>query len=60
MAGKMPHEHHDQHLCYLVEQGLLKNKPEEYEVLVKNGAYMCKGCGRLAKSPESLCAAQKL
>ncbi|TFG59919.1 MAG: hypothetical protein E4H36_12945 [Spirochaetales bacterium] len=60
MAGKMPHEHHENHLCYLVEQGLLKNKPEEYTALVKSGGYMCKGCGRIAKSADSLCAPQKL
>ena len=60
MAKRMPHERHEEHLCYAVEQGLLKNKPEEYIILVKNGGYVCKGCGRIAKSPDSLCAPQHL
>jgi hypothetical protein len=56
----MPHEGHDHHLCYLVEQGLLKNKPEEFTPLLKKGKYYCTGCGRVAKSADSLCAPEKL
>ncbi len=60
MSKEMPHPGHDKHLCYLVEQGLLKNKPEEYTSLVKEGKYMCAGCGRVAVSPDNLCAPKEL
>ncbi len=60
MADKMPHPGHEQHLCHLVENGLLKNKPEEFIPLVKNGKFMCSGCGRIAASPDNLCAPQEL
>jgi hypothetical protein len=60
MSKNMPHPGHDQHLCHLIEEGLLKNKPEEYIPLVKSGKYMCTGCGRIAVSPENLCAPQKI
>jgi hypothetical protein len=60
MSDAMPHEGHDQHLCYLVEKGMLKNKPEDYKALVKKGKYMCTGCGRIARDPVNLCAPEKL
>jgi hypothetical protein len=56
----MPHEGHENHLCYLIDQGLLKDKPDEFKGLVKKGKFMCTGCGRVAKSPDNLCAPQKI
>jgi hypothetical protein len=29
---------------------------EELKPLVRNGGYICKGCGRVAKNKENLCA----
>ncbi len=60
MSKEMPHPGHDQHLCHLVEEGLLKNKPEEFEPLIRDGAYYCAGCGRVAAGGDSLCAPKKL
>lgn len=60
MAKTMPHQGHEKHLCHLVEKGLLKNKPEEFIPLVKNGNYICTGCGRIAVSPDNICAPKEL
>ena len=60
MAEKMPHEGHEKHLCYLQGKGFIKENVEEYKNMVRNGKYMCKGCGRVAVKPESLCAPEKL
>ena len=58
--AELPHDGHDQHLCYLVEEGLLRSKPEEFTPLVKKGKFYCTGCGRVAKKAENLCAPEKL
>ena len=60
MAEEMPHEGHDKPLCYLVENGILKDNTVEYKKLVKKGKYFCSGCGRTAKDPTSLCAPIKV
>ncbi len=60
MSEAMPHEGHDKHLCTLVEKGVHKDSPAEYAGLVKKGKLMCTGCGRVAKSADSLCAPQKI
>ena len=46
--NEMPHEGHDQHLCALHEEGLLKDNFEEWKRLVSNGQFVCGGCGRVA------------
>lgn len=56
----MPHEGHENHLCALHGDGLLKDKPEEWKKLVSNGQYFCGGCGRVANSSDNLCDPQKL
>ena len=52
---KMPHEGHDQHLCYLQNLGFHTSEPQEYRKLVKDAKYVCKTCGRAAKNKENLC-----
>ena len=58
--NEMPHEGHDQHLCALHEEGLLKDNFGEWKKLVSNGQFVCGGCGRVAKSSDNLCDPQKL
>ena len=57
---EMPHEGHENHLCALHGDGLLKDNPEEWKKLVSNGQYFCGGCGRVANSSDNLCDPQKL
>ena len=57
---KMPHPGHENHLCFLQNSGFLKNSWEDYKELLKEGEYVCKGCGRVAKSGSSLCMPEKL
>jgi hypothetical protein len=58
--AKMPHAGHGKHLCYLNNLGFQISNPKEYKELVKNAAYMCKNCGRVAASEENLCKPEKL
>jgi hypothetical protein len=57
---RMPHPHHEEHLCFLHSTGLLKSNLDEYKKLVKNAMYVCRNCGRLAAEEKNLCAAEKL
>ena len=57
---KMPHPGHENHLCYLQGKGLIKDNPDKFKGMVRNGSYMCKGCGRVAAQAGSLCAPEKL
>jgi hypothetical protein len=56
----MPHSGHERHLCFLHNVGHVKEKLEEYKKLVKDGKYVCKGCGRVAVDEKHLCAPEKL
>ena len=56
----MPHPGHDKHLCYLNNLGFQTSNPEEYKMLVKNGEYLCKACGRVAAKEKNLCKPVKL
>jgi hypothetical protein len=56
----MPHSGHERHLCFLQNIGMVKDKLEEYKKLVKDGKYVCKGCGRVAADEKHLCAPEKL
>ena len=40
--------------------GYLTNNLQEYKRLVKEGRYVCKGCGRVAANERNLCAPEKL
>jgi hypothetical protein len=57
---EMPHEGHENHLCYLHGKGMVKEKMEEWKKLVSNGQFVCGGCGRVANSADNLCKPEKL
>ncbi len=57
---KMPHPGHNKHLCYLNNIGMQLSNPAEYRELVKEAAYMCKVCGRVAAKSANLCKPVKL
>jgi hypothetical protein len=48
---------HDQHLCQLVSK---KAPTDELKALVRDGKFICKGCGRVAASEDNLCAPEAL
>jgi hypothetical protein len=58
--AKMPHPNHEQHLCYLSSTGYLEQVPEAWRELVRKGRYLCRSCGRVAASKESLCLPELL
>ena len=57
---EMPHPGHDRHLCWLTGLGFQVQQSEEYKDLVRDGKFMCKGCGRVAADGSSLCEPEKL
>jgi hypothetical protein len=57
---KMPHTGHEHHMCYLVNIGFHKERPEEYQKLVKEPRYYCLTCGRVAHDEANLCAPRKI
>jgi len=57
---KMPHPEHEQHLCLLQNIGYLKTKLDDYKILVKDGKFICRNCGRVAVSEKNLCNPDKL
>jgi hypothetical protein len=57
---KMPHEKHEQHLCYLQNLGYVQSNLEEYKELVRDAKHVCKNCGRTAAKENSLCKPEKL
>jgi hypothetical protein len=58
--AKMPHEKHEEHLCYLQNLGFVQSNLEEWKALVRNPKFVCKNCGRAAASDKNLCAPDKL
>lgn len=57
---EMPHVKHGQHLCYMENMGILTKYLSQYKQLVKDPQYVCKKCGRAAKSKLNLCKPDKL
>jgi hypothetical protein len=57
---KMPHPYHEEHVCFLQNIGFLKSNMEDYKKLVRDGNYLCKSCGRIAKEEKNLCKPEKL
>lgn len=57
---KMPHAEHDKHLCYLENMGYVKSSLEDYKGLVRDSKFVCRGCGRTARSDKNLCEADEL
>jgi hypothetical protein len=47
-------------LCELVEEGLLRNQPQDYKKLVKKPKYICRRCGRVAHKKRNLCRPEKI
>ena len=58
--AQMPHPGHNKHLCYLNNIGFQLNNPKEYKVLVNNGKFLCKVCGRVAANQKNICISVKL
>lgn len=58
--AKMPHEKHEEHLCYLHNLGFLQTNLEEWKALVRNPKFVCQNCGRAAASDKNLCKPDKL
>ena len=52
---EMPHPGHEEHLCWLINMGFQRQRPDEYKALVREGRYMCEGCGRVAVNKDNLC-----
>ena len=50
----------DKTLCKLVKKDILKKHMKEYQALVSEPEYVCKNCGRVAKSKRSLCGPVRL
>lgn len=57
---KMPHEAHEEHLCYLHNLGYVQLNFDDYKTLVKGPQYVCKNCGRAAANEKNLCKPDKL
>ena len=48
-------ELHDEHLCYIMSQGLHLTDPLAYEALVDEPRYRCGHCNRTANRSSNLC-----
>jgi hypothetical protein len=46
---------HEEHLCYIVSQGLHLSDRPAYEELVAEPRFRCSHCGRTARSRRNLC-----
>ena len=53
-----PHIGHRHHLCSIVESG--SATLDQIKALVKNPKFICRVCGRVAKSEENLCEPKPL
>ena len=42
-------------LCELEEDGFIEKDLKAYKKLVRNGKYVCRSCGRVARKQGSLC-----
>lgn len=50
----LPHIGHGGHICHLVEYG--EATLTEIKNLVRDGRWICRTCGRVAKNMENVCA----
>jgi hypothetical protein len=66
---KMPHPGHEDHLCFLENIGYLRSQEllemgvdakEYYKTLVRDARFICKKCGRAARSDQNLCEPERL
>jgi hypothetical protein len=58
--NEMPHVGHDKHLCYLTNLDFQNKNAEAYKKLVRNAAFMCQNCGRVAEKEINLCKPVKI
>ncbi len=55
-----PHAGHEGHLCCLQEKGFIDVNLEGYMELVRTPGFVCRKCGRVAKSADSLCDPEQI
>ena len=53
-------EGHEHHLCALSESGFLARDQEGFKELVRQPRYVCRHCGRVAKSAGMLCEPEEI
>jgi len=46
---------HPEHLCFLQYDGYHFSHKAEYKALVQDAQFICRNCGRTAKSSDRLC-----
>jgi len=49
------HEHHSEHLCYLMFEGFHLSHKAEYRSLIEHPRYRCRKCARTVKHAENVC-----
>ena len=54
------HGNHGRHLCVASVMGMPRINIPAYKELIREGKYVCRGCGRVARKSESLCEAEEL
>jgi hypothetical protein len=47
-------------LCELEESGYLREHFDDYRKLVRNGKFVCRRCGRVARKERNLCKPESL
>ncbi|MHC4477693.1 MAG: hypothetical protein ACYTEL_18765 [Planctomycetota bacterium] len=57
---QMPHPGHERHLCFLANLGYQMQYTKAYKALVRDGKFVCNGCGRIAADRQSLCKPTKI
>jgi hypothetical protein len=57
---EMPHTKHEEHLCFLHNLGYLEKNMAGYKTLVRDARFVCRKCGRVAKSDHHLCEPEPL
>ena len=57
---KMPHPHHEEHLCYLRNLGFVESNFDDWKELIREPRFVCRNCGRAAAQEKNLCEPDKL
>ncbi len=56
----VPHPGHEEHLCYMQNMDFIEANLEHYKTLVRDGKFICRRCGRVAKDADLLCYPEPL